>query len=204
MGWLKNPVHLLTRTILQPLTYCWPAYRASMNRKMHHDGRFKGTTWLNNLEQFEDAVPDLENKIILDFGCGPLGGIRQRYGEHTVSYDPYVESFQAPPWDEEFDVVFSSDVLEHMTHREIAEFCQKVADSSANYAYLVVSTRAAKKTLPNGINAHLTVQQADWWFHFVLKHLGPEFELTWTDSDDLAANASFCVARKEAYQRFAA
>ena len=32
------------------------------------------------------------------------------------------------------------------------------------FAFFAISTRPAKKTLPDGRNAHLTVQSPDWWY----------------------------------------
>ena len=47
------------------------------------------------------------------------------------------------------------------------------------FVFFAISTRAAKKTLPDGRNAHLTVQSPDWWQGFVtsVAFEGPEIVL---------------------------
>jgi len=90
-------------------------YLAPMYREMHKQNKFKGVTWQLKFSDFNNAVPSLRAKTILDFGCGPLGGVAQKLGERVISYDPYVEEFSSEPWGKDFSVIHSSDVLEHMT-----------------------------------------------------------------------------------------
>ncbi len=167
-------------------------YRASLYRDMHERKLFKGVAWRKNLLDVQTAVPELDAKRILDFGCGPNGGLAQELGDRVVSYDPYVPAFARTPWHAQFDVVFSSDVLEHLTFSEIREFFNNVNRSQARYVFLVISTRPAKKQLPNGANAHLTVKPYAWWLKTVHAQLGPRFRPTLAKYDVMRQTIALC------------
>lgn len=131
---------------------------------MHAKHLFVGLTWKNSYDLLCAYVPNLERHKIVDFGCGPRGGLREELGaERVISYDPYVEAFSKPPWDQDFDVLFSSDVLEHLPMTAIEEFAENVARCAPKYVFLNISTRSAEKTFSNGANVHLTVEPTHWW-----------------------------------------
>ena len=110
------------------------------------------------------SIPKLEQKTILDFGCGPLGGLVEKLGTGSViSYDPYVPKVATPPWNRNFDVLFSSDVLEHLTLQDVRAFAKNVRRSRPQFVFLNISTRRADKTFSNGRNVHLTVHPMNWW-----------------------------------------
>lgn len=171
-------------------------YRASLYASMHRGNRFKGVTWRDYVDEFLRLIPERERRRVLDFGCGPRGGLAEALGDSAIPYDPYVERYASGPWDRQFDVVFSSDVLEHMTPSEIREFVRKVNDSTARYLFLAVSTRPAVKCLPNGANAHLTVRSADWWLVFLKSALHGDFSLLLARDDLLRDVAVFCFQRE--------
>src|SRR5215213_8430850 len=88
---------------------------AGLYRELHAKKLFEGIAWKNVYELFAESIPDLSNKTILDFGCGPRGGLAEFLGDQKViSYDPYIEAYSTLPWSRRFDVLFSSDVLEHL------------------------------------------------------------------------------------------
>ncbi len=170
-------------------------YIGGLYQQLHGEGKFKGVTWRAHLEDFRRAVPNLASKRILDYGCGPRGGLAEEFGENVISHDPYVERYAALPWQQKFDVVFSSDVLEHMPLLECSQFLQRVRTSQAEHVFLVISTRRASKRLPNGANAHLTVKSADWWLSFLQDGLSAEFTPTLALSNLLRQVAVCCFQR---------
>ena len=174
-----------------------PAYVAKMNREMHAHGAFPGHSWRAHVEALERFVPDLGQKTILDYGCGPLGGLRQQFGDRVIPFDPFVEAFSSPPWARPFDVVFSSDVFEHIPAGEIAPLLEKFRQSSARYVFLNISTRKAHKPLPNGANAHLTIRPANWWLTTLTKALAPQFRPTLAEADLLRDEGTFCFERAD-------
>ena len=174
-----------------------PAYVAKMNREMHAHGAFPGHSWRAHVEALERFVPDLGQKTILDYGCGPLGGLRQHFGDRVIPFDPFVETFSRPPWAKPFDVVFSSDVFEHIPAGEIAPLLEKIRQSSAQYVFLNISTRRAHKPLPNGANAHLTIRSARWWLNTLTNGLAPQFTSTLAEADLLRDEGTFCFKRTD-------
>jgi 2-polyprenyl-3-methyl-5-hydroxy-6-metoxy-1,4-benzoquinol methylase len=118
---------------------------------MHAKGLFPGVTWRNVFDSFTAAILDLDRRTILDFGCGPRGGLAEQFGaDRVVSYDPYVEAYSASPWHRPFDVVFSSDVLEHLPEQDIEAFAAHVLRSRPQFMFLNISTREAHKTFSTG------------------------------------------------------
>ena len=87
--------------------------------EMHRRGEFGGQTWKSHFQVLQSLIPNLEDLRIVDFGCGPLGGLQQFLPTAVIPYDPFVEQYSEPPWTTPFDVLFSSDVLEHVPVREI-------------------------------------------------------------------------------------
>lgn len=172
-----------------------PTYLARLNREMHANGAFPGQSWRAQLEALARFVPDLEHKTILDFGCGPLGGLRQHFGDRVIPHDPFVDAYSAAPWSSPFDVVFSSDVLEHMRLADIVSFLEQVSRSSARYVFLNISTRRAYKPLPNRANTHLTIRPAHWWLETITKALGPQFAPKLAEADLLRDEGTFCFER---------
>lgn len=164
--------------------------------QMHKDGGFKGTSWQHKYQDFERCIPDLASKTIIDYGCGPLGGLAQKLGDKVISYDPYVEKFSTPPWDKPADVVFSSDVLEHMTWPDIQEFLGQARRTTAEYIFLIVSTRRASKLLPNGSNAHLMVKPGEWWLKRVKRELGEAFRPIYARADLIRPEVILCFQRE--------
>jgi hypothetical protein len=133
-------------------------------REMHKKGLFIGETWKNSYELFAASIPNLHDCRILDFGCGPRGGLGELLGEgQVISYDPYIGRYSRPPWDQPFDVLFSTDVLEHLPRAEISDFAERVLACFPKFIFLNISTRAADKKFSNGANVHVTVKPTSWW-----------------------------------------
>lgn len=185
---IGNSLQTVTRwlTIVRGQAYYDRLYLA-----MHKSQAFHGDTWRAHLHQLRQVVPDLEQLTILDFGCGPKGGLSREY-RNVIPYDPYVTQFSAPPWEKQFDVVFSSDVLEHMTRRQISEFLSRLRRAAPKFIFLVASTRKAQKSLPNGANAHLTVQPPGWWLAFVANALGSHYLPIMATADLIREDVSLC------------
>lgn len=168
-------------------------YIEKLYRKMHQDGEFGGRTWENSYDKFLDTITSIESKNTLDFGCGPNGGISAHL-DNVIPYDPYVDQFSDSPWGKPIDVIHSADVLEHLTQKQLANFCQNVNRSTAKELFFVVSTRKAVKRLPNGANAHATIKSGKWWLRFFKNNL-PEFVPMYA-TDDLLKKQLFLYYSK--------
>jgi hypothetical protein len=172
-------------------------YYASLYRDMHGYGAFRGLTWMKQVETLERTIENIGSMRILDFGCGPLGGLARKYGDSVLPYDPFVAKFSDCPWHRQFDVCFSSDVLEHMKVKDVDEFLRQVRATEAHYVFLNISTRRAKKNLPNGTNAHLTVRPAEWWLRRIARGLGGSFRPVLAINDLLRSEVTVCFSRSE-------
>ena len=150
-----------------------------LNRDMHKKGGFRGDSFKQHVPALLELVGDsLADLTILDFGCGGMGGLASGLGCSVRAYDPYVDAYSKDPWTDkdgkytQYDVVFCSDVLEHMTVDEIYnKFLRKLSwtddvllETCPKFILVAVTCRAANKTLANGLNAHLTVEPPEWWF----------------------------------------
>lgn len=162
-------------------------------REMHGKGLFLGDTWRAKLQLFTDFMATygslthggrltVADNTILDFGCGPQGGLSALdattlSGRKVIPFDPYVHRYAGEPWGKRFDTFFSCDVFEHLPTLDIFQaVVQFRKHIPVQRAFIVLSTRAANKCLPNGMNAHLTVKSADWWRGVFEVILGGHFD----------------------------
>lgn len=103
-------------------------------------------------------------RSILDYGAGqsrtvfhlraPAARIRHRY-------DPAIPSINEVPG-ANYDLVLCSDVMEHLDEAEISGVMAHIK-SLGRRALMAVDTKVANTVLPNGENAHATVQAPRWW-----------------------------------------
>jgi len=110
-------------------------------------------------------------KTVLDFGCGS-GDLCKIVSEKHPNieirgYDPGNPAFCIFP-DEKFDAVISTDVLEHIEPEYLDQTLCELSRSANNYAFFRIACYPARKTLPDGRNAHLIVEPPDWWREKIL------------------------------------
>jgi hypothetical protein len=170
----------------------------AMYRKMHSEHAFVGDSW----RRYADALCNFitgctKPTTVLDYGCGPAGGFAKQpaVGKYSViPYDPYVAEFADDPWGKDWNVFFSCDVFEHIPQEEVRVLVRRLCKrTQLTHIFIGLSTRAANKCLPNGLNAHLTVKSADWWHGFLDGILGGVF-------DSVAATS--LIGDGEAYYAF--
>jgi len=118
------------------------------------------------LGKFHDFMKKWNPSSLLDYGCGKgviLADLRDRY-PNTVceGYDPAVSAFNNK-LSNTFECVFSNDVLEHIEPDYIDSVLKNINDLAKNYIWLRIDTLPARKTLPDGRNAHLIQESQDWW-----------------------------------------
>ena len=56
-----------------------------------------------------------------------------------------------------------TDVLEHITEEDIPWVLDKLFRHARHFVYAVAACYPAKKLLPDGQNAHCTLQPPEWW-----------------------------------------
>lgn len=110
----------------------------------------------------------------LDYGCGKgaiLAHLKEQYSDTKfIGYDPAVAMFSAKPKGN-FTAVFSNDVLEHIEPVYIDQVIQDINTYATDYIWLRIDTLPARKTLPNGQNAHLIIEGEEWWLNKLTKNI---------------------------------
>jgi hypothetical protein len=126
------------------------------------------------LQHIIDLVQDWNAESILDFGCGKAEGyLEHKHHEHwgimPSLYDPAIPEYQNIP-EGTFDGVISFDVMEHIPKEQIPETFDQIFSRADKFVFLGIATSPAKAVLPNGDNAHCTVEPIGWWEEMVHKH----------------------------------
>jgi hypothetical protein len=113
----------------------------------------------------------------LDYGAGkaslyepcPGESLDSRYRSHpawpgvkVICYDPGYAPFAAPV-SERCDGVISTDVVEHIPAGDIGWVLDEIFQSSNSFVYVVAACFPARKFLPDGQNAHCTLEPPAWW-----------------------------------------
>ncbi len=108
---------------------------------------------------------------MLDYGAGKgtlIEALAPQFPLLTMTaYDPAVTAFAARPTPAE--LLVCGDVLEHIEPDCLDAVLDDIASLALRFAFLVISTVPAKKTLPDGRNTHLIVQPMDWWLPQLFK-----------------------------------
>jgi len=136
---------------------------------MHeHPSYFRGLTTLKYMEQINSLIRLTRSKTLLDYGCGKGEQYKQPHflqnywGVAVEKYDPGVPKLSAPPKGG-FDGVICCDVMEHIPEEAVQDTLQKILSHAGKFAFFAIATELANKSLPEGLNCHLTVKPKGWW-----------------------------------------
>ena len=159
----------------------------ALNKEMHEHGHnlpgatpektFWGKSLKEHIDPIARLVRDYAARSILDYGSGkaqryePLPGepadsrfkSMPAWGTAKVTcYDPAYEPF-AGPIEDKYDGVICTDVVEHVADDDIPWILDELFRHARCFVYVVAACYRAGKTLPNGENAHVTLQPPSWW-----------------------------------------
>jgi len=105
-------------------------------------------------------------QTILDFGCGKgklVETLKVQFPDKIITgYDPANSDFDHPIDDKVYDLIYSSDVLEHVEPEFIDQTLTYLSTKS-KYIYHLIALSPAKLILPDGRNAHLIQETPEWW-----------------------------------------
>jgi hypothetical protein len=133
-------------------------YKA-LNEQMHREREGYGVQGRYHIRQVR-LLARLVSRDILDYGCGKRL-VERGLGFPIRNYDPGIPGLDARP--DPADVVVCLDVLEHIEPELLDHVLADLARVTRRAGYFTVSVIPAKKTLPDGRNAHLIVQPREWW-----------------------------------------
>lgn len=143
-------------------------------KEMHARGFFSGHSTAKSSDKIKALIDKHNAMTLLDYGSGKGEQYsKQRLHEvwgvpRPVFYDPAVPGIDTlPSAFRPFDGVICCDVLEHLEGNDLATAVFEATIRAKKFAFFAISIRPAKKTLPDGRNAHLTIQTPDWWRGFV-------------------------------------
>jgi len=116
-----------------------------------------GHKWASRIVSILNRI---EGETILDYGCGK-GTLAKAIGNAIVTeYDPAIEGkTEAFPR----DLVVCTDVLEHIEPALLDNVLEHLASVTLKRLFFNIATCPAKKSLPDGRNAHLLVRPGFWW-----------------------------------------
>tara|TARA_R100000656_G_scaffold63094_1_gene48520 strand:- start:700 stop:1272 length:573 start_codon:yes stop_codon:yes gene_type:complete len=137
-----------------------------------NENHYWGDMLRHNSRQIEKLIKETESKTLLDYGCGKglqyfVDNEHKNWGVMPTLYDPGIEKFSTLP-DNLFDGVISTDVMEHIPECDIQETLGWIFKRARLFVFLAISTRPAVTILPNGENAHCTVQPIEWWHEQIM------------------------------------
>ena len=130
--------------------------------KLYHqeDKIWQGTSIINYIPKINQIIKDKDIKSILDYGCGKAKHHPKEW--NAIKYDPAIQDYQNKPQDK-YDLVISTDVLEHIPVDNIQQTIKEIFAYSNKWVFVSVCCRKAEAILPNGYNAHATIESAKWW-----------------------------------------
>jgi len=155
--------------------------------------RFPGFSIKEHISEITSLVEKHAVFNLLDYGCGKgYQYLAKRYHESwgilPHCYDPGVTFLNIKP-EGTFGGVICTDVLEHIPAEEIKSFLTELFSYADKFIFLSIATFPARKSLPNGTNCHVTVENKEWWLKQIkpfvtnldcvvsFRHLDNKFEL---------------------------
>lgn len=114
----------------------------------------------------EEYIRTIKPNSILDFGCGKgnlISKIKETFPTIDVyGYDPANPMFEKNLDEMKVDMLISSDVLEHVEPEFIDKTIEELKTKS-KYFFHLIACSPAKLILPDGRNAHLIIENNDYW-----------------------------------------
>ncbi len=136
-----------------------------------HARRVYGTSSVKYVRYLRPEIRLLRPRSILDYGCGQslfLDCLDLDFAPKLLRYDPAIAAYAEPPA-ERVDLLVCIDVLEHVEECDLDDVLAHMA-GLCRHALIVVDTRPAKHTLPDGRNAHVTLHEHAWWRERLGRH----------------------------------
>lgn len=140
------------------------------NRQLHSNPDYGhgGGRWAFTIS---DIMTRGKCKSVLDYGCGK-GGLKKALPAADVrEYDPAISGKDALP--EPADLILCADVLEHVEPEHLGSVLDHIHGLARKFVMLSPSTLPAEKTLPDGRNAHLIIENTSWWREHFIKRFEP-------------------------------
>jgi len=137
----------------------------SLNRALHRSDPDYGRAAYALAPWVVELAKASKVRSLLDYGCGK-GTLRPAVlaldpDLLVVEYDPAMPGKDTEP--EPCDLVVCIDVLEHVEPECLIDVIAHIKALSLGGALFIIDTVPAQKTLADGRNAHLIIENIGWW-----------------------------------------
>ena len=138
-----------------------------------------------------DIVHDFVDKYqpwsLVDWGCANgnlLNRVEQDFPsiQELGGYDPGNPDYNVVPAGT-YDCLVSCDVIEHFEPDQLDESLKLMQSKFQRAAFLIIACYPAKKTLEDGRNAHLIVENCAWWMSRVQQQFD-QCRVVWWEAVD--------------------
>lgn len=136
-------------------------------RQLHAEGRFPGVSLAPWVQDIARLITQTGATTLLDYGCGKgqqylKDQLHMGWGIMPTLYDPAVPGLTMKPRSRH-DGVISTDVAEHIPEQEVMSYIADLHAYAKKFIFVSVCCRPAKRKLPDGRNAHVTIRPIQWW-----------------------------------------
>jgi len=146
-------------------------YRQVLENEYEKDPRF-GYTGFKYVSYMTEICTSGGFSSLLDYGCGSgQFGIKFLEANPDIQlfeYDPAIPEKSHDP--ESAEVVLCSDVLEHVEPVCLDDVLRHLASKARKIAVLGIATRPSSQILADGRNAHLIIEDAEWWVSKIVQY----------------------------------
>ena len=147
------------------------------------DKSFNGISTIPYAPIIKKIINKNNIKNLLDYGCGKAEFYHNKFNLDNIEYpsfknfwginidlyDPGYTKYSKLYKNRTYDMVICIDVLEHIPIEDIDYVLEQLSNLSKKYIFLNVGCYSAAALLPNGDNAHITIQEPEWWYEKILK-----------------------------------
>ena len=134
--------------------------------KFYYESNLSIFNMINEISLFIDY---LKPKNILDYGCGNgilLKLLKHKYPKINIDgYDPAIKEFSVIS-NNHYDMIINTDVLEHIPKNDICDVLNHIK-SLSNNVFFCLHHGKAWTILPNGENAHITIEPKEWYHNLM-------------------------------------
>jgi hypothetical protein len=131
--------------------------------KLHENPNY-GTASVQFAPMVTKIINQAQVEELLDIGAGKCRLFESIKPDHRMrlqAYDPAIPELSGDPTPMQMTTCI--DVAEHVEPEMLENFLNFVRDKTLEITFITVHTGPAMKVLPDGRNAHLIQEPAEWW-----------------------------------------
>tara|TARA_Y100000741_G_C18239797_1_gene553155 strand:+ start:405 stop:1067 length:663 start_codon:yes stop_codon:yes gene_type:complete len=158
-------------------------YKLIDGSKVNERDAYDGHSTLVFAKLIRDIIKKNQIETMLDYGCGKgffysnesnqngikINSLKDYWKIDIDLYDPCYEKNSFIDEKKKYDLVISIDVLEHIPSQDTDWVLEKIISKAKKYVFINVACYSAIAILPNGENAHINVNEPEWWNEKILK-----------------------------------